>query len=403
MKILFLSRWFPYPTDNGAKLRIYHLLRGLAEAGHEVHLASFADDPARADVAALREMCREVRVAAWKEFQPSSRKALLGLLSPEPRSLSDLYSPEMERAIRAALAETAFDLVIPSEWPMTAYRHLFAHLPVLYEEIEVGLPYGQWANAPTLAARIRSGLTWWKYRRYLRQVLGGGQISTVVSEAERSLLRRAVPKAGEIFVVPNGVDLSGYQAFSAEPEPDTLIFTGSFRYQPNYEAMEWFIEQVLPLIQVEQPEVRLTITGDSAGYALPKRAGVEQIGWVDDVRPCIASAWASVVPLHIGGGTRLKILEAMALRTPVISTTLGAEGIDAARDAHLLIGDTAGAFASQTIRLLKDPALRGSVASNAYQLVADRYDWRRILPKFLDVVEHAAKRSTGLTGHDHAK
>jgi glycosyltransferase involved in cell wall biosynthesis len=391
MKILFLSRWFPYPIDNGAKLRIYHLLRGLAEA-HEVHLVSFADDPPLARKEEIQAFCRSVRLAAWKEFQPGSRRALAGLFSPSPRSLVDIYSAEMEGLIRQALAEHSFDLVITSEWQMAAYRRLFSGLPVLFEEIEVGLPYGQYARASSVTARLRGGLTWLKHRHFLRELLADGKPCTVVSEEERRLLQAAVPGARNIHVIPNGVSIEEYNVPGILPQPGSLIFTGSFRYRPNHQAMVWFIERVLPRIQEQVPGVTLTITGDPAGLPLPERAGVIQTGFVDNVKPYIARAWASVVPLLIGGGTRLKILEAMSLKTPVIATSKGAEGLAAVPSEHLLIADSPEDFARQAVSLLRDASLRERLSASAYRLVAGTYDWKVIIPRLLEAVEQAASR-----------
>lgn len=392
MKILFLSRWYPYPPDNGAKLRVYHLLQGLAQA-HEVHLLSFCDQ-AKPGNSPPPGLLQGARTVPWREFNPRSRGALLGLFSPTPRSLIDTYSPEMELEIRRALQAQRFDLVIASQWQMTAYRHIYREIPALYEEIEVGVLYGQYKNAASLPARLRAGLTWRKHSRYLRRLLAGGQPCTVVSEAERRLLETIAPGSAAVHVIPNGVNLAAYQGITAEPEPGSLIYTGSFRYRANYEAMLWFVERVLPLVQAQVPEARLTITGDHAGLPLPPNPGVTLTGYVDDVRPLIARSWASLAPLQTGGGTRLKILESMALCTPVISTAKGAEGLQIDNGRHALIADDPRAFADHTIRLLRDRRLRDQIASRAYQLVRDTYDWQVIMPRFLAVVDQAAQGRT---------
>lgn len=388
MRILFLSRWFPDPPDNGAKLRILNLLRGLA-GEHEVHLLSFADDPAAVNLKTLETFCRSVTAVQWREYQPGSRRALLGLFDPLPRSLVDTHSPEMEQEIRRALDRKTFDLVITSQWQMTAYRHQFAGLPALYEEIEIGVLHGQVARAASAAARLRAGLTWRKHHRYLLDLLSGGQPCTVVSEQEKQLLAGVVRPA-VIHVIPNGVALDEYARINETPLPDSLIFTGSFRYRPNHEAMLWFIQQVLPRIQAQVPGVRLTITGDAAGLALPENSCVTHAGFVEDVRPRIARSWVSIAPLQVGGGTRLKILEAMALGTPVVSTGKGAEGLAARHGVHLAIADSADDFARQTVTVLLDAALRERLSVNGRELIRTRYDWRVILPEFLKVVDEAA-------------
>ncbi|HET58890.1 MAG TPA: glycosyltransferase [Chloroflexi bacterium] len=389
MKILFLSRWFPFPTDNGSKLRIYNLLRGLADR-HEVHLLSFADEPADAEKKELQAICATVRVAPWREFRPSNLSALMGFFHPQPRSLIDTYSAEMENAIQQALLGEDFDLVILSQWQMAAYRHLVKDVPALFEEIEVGVLYEQYQKAAGLA-RMRAALTWHKHRRFLDRVLMG-ETCTVVSEKEQSLLLSLVSEA-DIHVIPNAVSVQSYEHVHEAPEPDTMIFTGSFRYRPNYEAMIWFAGFVLPLIQEQIPHVRLTITGDPAGLPFPAYQGVVQTGFVDNIYPLIARSWVSVVPLLVGGGTRLKILEAMALGTPVVSTSKGAEGLNAQPGKQLLIGNTAEQFARQTIVLLRDVDLRKRLAVDALRFVKEQYDWEAVLPIFLDVVESVGRKN----------
>lgn len=390
MKILFLSRWFPYPPNNGSKLRIYQLLKGLSHS-HETHLLSFCDDPIIDTAAAHEKRLLSIRTVQWREFNPSSRRAALGFFSLTPRSLVDTYSPQMEQEIRCALQEQHFDLIITSQWQMTAYRHFFSNVPVLMEEIEVGTLHGQLANSDNLQTRLRSQLTWLKHKHYLARVLGNNQPCTVVSEQEKELLAGIVPDNQSIYVIPNGAVLDEAKSFQELPEPGRLIFTGSFRFRPNYEAMVWFLERVFPLVRAQVPGASLTITGDNAGLPLPHSEGVTLTGYVEDVRPLIKQAWASIVPLHVGGGTRLKILEAMALFTPVISTSKGAEGLVLTDGINVEIADTAEEFAARTIRVLQDEVLRDRLAENAFSLVLSTYDWNVIIPKFLSVVANAPR------------
>jgi polysaccharide biosynthesis protein PslH len=389
MKILFLSRWFPYPTDNGSKLRIFHLLKGLAQV-HDVHLLAFSDCPQAADTTPLAAFCKAVRVVQWREFAPRSWRAVGGFFSLSPRSLIDTYSKEMEQAVRTELAAQKFDLVIVSQWQMAAYRHLFAGVPVLFEEIEVGI-FHQAVTAPAPpAARLRSALSWIKHRRYLAQMLSGGSACTVVSESERMLLASIVPNSSNIAVIQNGVALENYNQNQASRAPYSLIFTGSFRYRPNYQAVLWFVQEVFPRIRAQTPQATLQITGDPDGLALPYCPGVQHLGFVDDVRPLIARSTVSVVPLLQGGGTRLKILEAMALGTPVVSTPKGAEGLDGQDGVHLLVAASPENFANCVLELFNNPQLRASLSENARKLIQQHYDWKVVMPAFLKVVGRAA-------------
>lgn len=390
MHVLFLSRWYPFPPNNGSRLRIYHLLRGLAQR-HTVSLVSFTEPSEPPDLAGLCALCAQVQTVDRQPFQPDRLRARLGFLSPVPRSVIDTYAPEMEAAIARAVA-TRPDVVIASQFDMAVYHRAFRGLPALLEEIELGVYYDRWTQATTLGRKWRAALTWAKHRRYLAQLLRDFRACTVAAEEERQIVRQHVlgDRALQIVVIPNGVDLASYTRAQEAPQPPTLIFTGSFRYFANHEAMVWFVGQVLPRIQTVEPAARLVITGDHAGLPLPPAPNVILTGLLPDVRPWLARAWVSVVPIQQGGGTRLKILEAMAAGVPVVTTTKGAQGLAARHEEHLLIADSADAFAAAVLRLLRDPALRQRLADNARQLVRERYDWSAILPSFLDLVEEVA-------------
>ena len=389
MRILFLSAWFPYPANNGSKLRIYNLLRVLS-VRHEITLLSFTDDP-DIDFQApqLGQICRHVKVIPLKWFNPRSWHTWLGFFSVKPRSVIDTFSPEMAQSITHTLTTTNYDLIIASEIHMAGYYDYFAGIPALFEDIEFGILYERFAAATTIKQRLRAGLTWYKHRHYLAGLLRHFAAGTVVSEQDRLLLLNEVMNGEQcrIEVVPNCVDVTAYQGAQTTPRPDTLIYTGSFSFFPNYEAMCWFIQEVLPLVQAEIPDVQLIITGNRAGKPLPLAPHVRHVGFVDDVRVYVAASWISLAPIWSGGGTRLKILEAMALRVPVVATSKGAEGIEAVPGEHILVADTAVDFAAETIRLLRSETLRQNLTSNAYRLVCEKYDWTAVAPHFLNLVE----------------
>lgn len=385
-RLLFLSGWFPYPADNGSKLRIRNLLEGLASQ-HQVTLLSFADKPAsELNIAAARAVCADVQIIPWRAYDPQNRRTGWGWLSPTPRSIVDTFSPAMEQRIRQTLAKERFDLVIASQLTAASYAPAFGDVPALFEEPEVGLLYDQFANAKSIGQRIRQGLTWAKHRRYVARILKYFRACTVVSEREREILLQCAPDYRAIEVIPNCIRLDDYRDIQCAVQPNTLIFTGSFRFFPNYEAMVWFLREVYPRVQVKIPTVRLTITGDHNNLPLPPAANVDLTGYIDNVCEKVVSSWASLAPLQQGGGTRLKILEAMALRTPVIATTKGAEGLAVQPNKHLLIADTPEGFAQQVIKLLQEFDLRQRLATNAYQLIRQKYDWSVTMPRFLDLV-----------------
>lgn len=386
-RILFLSRWFPYPATNGSKLRIYNLLRALA-ARRQVTLISFNDQPEKAaDVSGLEAICDAVHLIPWRPYNPESSRARSGFFQATPRSVLDTFSPEMAHCIKQALAHGRTDLIIASQIDMAAYSPCFAGTPALFEEAEVGTLYEQYRYAASWKGKARYGLTWAKHRRYLGRLLANFQACTVVSAPEKALLTTAVAPSIPIEIIPNCIHLADYTGVRETAVPNSLVFSGAFTYQPNYEAMRWFLQEVFPLVRAQIPQAHLTITGNHADLPLPTMENVTLTGFVADVRPYIARAWASLAPIWTGGGTRLKIVEAMALGTPVVATTKGAEGLEVRHGEQILLADTAVAYAQEVVRLLQDQSLRQRLADNATLLVRASYDWPVVAPRFLEVVE----------------
>lgn len=391
MNVLFLSNWFPYPPNNGSKLRIYNLLRGLARR-HEVTLISFKDEHQGTTALELRDICKVIHAIPAREYNPRSRRAVAGFFSTKPRVLVDRFSPEMAARIEKEIVTNRYDLVIASQWYMAAYCEHFKNLPAIFEEVEIGLFENRNPGNATVTRWLRRKLMELKMEYYFRKLLFHFTACTVVSEKERNLLKSMVPGYESIEVIPNGVQLSDYAGIQAEPQPNSLIFTGSFTFSANYKAMCWFLSEIYPRIRAVVPEVCLTITGDHGGLPLPETKNVNLTGFVKDVRPLVASAWISLAPLLVGGGTRLKILEAMALRSPVVATTKGAEGLAVQNGENILIADKPADFADAVIRLLKEPGLRQRLVENAYRLVLEKYDWPVVAPRFLSLADKVADK-----------
>ncbi|HEU4324004.1 MAG TPA: glycosyltransferase family 4 protein [Roseiflexaceae bacterium] len=388
MKILFLSAWCPLPADNGSKLRIAQLLRGLA-ARHRVDLLSFAPQPPdQASLETMRALCGEVELLLETPFADRPVGRLAGLLSPRPRSVVANHSPAMEAAVRRR-AGHSYDLVIASQLHMAPYALLLPDTPRVLEEVELAIIREQFADAPSARARLRYGLTWWKTRSYVAGLLRSFGGATVVSERERELLRPLAPAGLPLAVVPNGVDVAACAGDYGPPEPDVLIYPGAVSYHANRQAVAFFAAEVLPHIRAKRPAARLRVTGRASPQeiaTLPADPGLEFTGYLEDVRPAVARAWAEVVPLRTGGGTRLKVLEALALGTPLVSTSKGVEGLDLLAGREVLLADTPADFAAQTLRLLADPSLRTELSTQG-RLAATRYDWSHSVTALEELVE----------------
>ncbi len=393
MRILFVSSWFPYPPDNGSRIRVFNLLRQLARR-HQVTLVSFTQsdfDPER--VAGLEPYCQAVYVVPGKRFRPRSVKALLGFLSPYPRNVVDTYSPEMQRQVNALLADGRWDVAIASELTTAPYL-IAARLPRILEDLEVLVLHEQPMQSSSRFHRWRYRLTWLKFRRYVAGLVRQFDACTVVSDKERALVAQVVPD-GRIDVIPNGLDLSDYAGSFGPPEPDTLIFTGVLAYHANYDALQFFLAEVWPRVRAQRPNARLRVTGRLDGIALgglAVDANVEFTGYLPDIRPAVAASWLSIAPLRVGGGTRLKILESMALGTPVVATSKGAEGLDVTSGRDILLADAPDEFVESVLCLLDAPQLRERLATNGRQIVAEKYDWNQIGQRFNALVEQVARK-----------
>ena len=258
----------------------------------------------------------------------------------------------------------------------------------MFEEAELGIHWPE--DGASTWAMARRRLTWAKHTRFMSRLLENFAICTVASDVERRLLASAVPEYGAVHVVPNSVNADSAGDGEAERAPDSLIFTGSLRYAPNHDAVTWFLNEIFPAVRAAVPGARLTITGDAGPQAPPASPGVVLTGRVDDVRTLLAASAVSLAPIRVGGGTRLKILESMAVRTPVVATTKAVEGLEALPDQHLLVADTPSQFAEAVHRILRDRAAARDMADRAWRLCRERYDSRIVVPAFLRLVDHAA-------------
>jgi glycosyltransferase involved in cell wall biosynthesis len=242
--------------------------------------------------------------------------------------------------------------------------------------------------------RARYWLTFWKYRRYEARVYSYFDACTMVSEIDASAARQLLPNPPLIRVVPNCVDLEYYACNAFMPQPQTLIFNGSLTYSVNLEAIRYFLREIWPLIRAQAPNARLRITGRTTESAATEFSldGITLTGFLDDIRPAVGSSWVCVVPLRSGSGTRLKVLEAMALGTPVVSTAKGAEGLDVTHGENILIADEPAEFARHTLAVLNDIQLRTHLATNARRLVETTYDWKLAGAKFEALLQEVVER-----------
>lgn len=400
MRILALASWWPEPADNGIRLRINRLLRVLA-ARHELHLAALCrpapDEGQR--LAAVR-YCASAESTLAHEEPPAVGGQVASLWSTRPASVRAMWSDDFAALVRRRAALVRPDVVLAFELSTAPYALLVPGAPRVLDDLELAALYDDFAQAAG-RARLRRWLTWAKHRAYVAQTLRGFAGHTVVSPREAALACAVAPTTTVSAVVPNGADVDA-ELPAVQPEPDTLIYPGALSYRANLDAMVYFLESIFPAVQAARPAARLRITGRATAEqlaALPAREGVELTGYVPDIKELVARSWAEVVPLRQGSGTRLKILEALAAGTPVVSTTKGAEGLTLRHGEELLVADSPAEFAAATLLLLDQPGLRTHLAAAGHRAVKARYDWRAIGGQLDDLLQIiVAKRSTA---HDY--
>lgn len=383
MKILFLSRWFPYPPDNGARIRIFNLLKGLAES-HQVDLISFYEEPvASAQVAELKRFLGEVDLVAYKAYRPGGIRAMMGFFSPIPRSYLDTHHPEMVAKVREAGARQRYDLVIASEIDMALYAREIRGAKKILEELEITKISSQCQSTADPLQRARYRLTWNKLSRYVDRLSQEFDGCTVVSELEREAVASCAAGIKWLEVIPNGVDTRRFSPPDvAQVDPNALVYTGAVSYGVNFEAVEYFVRQIFPLVLARHPEATLYVTGNTGGVPVDRLNLGDRVvftGYVEDIRTVLARVCVNIVPIRTGGGTRLKILEGLAAGTPVVSTASGAEGLDLTPGRDFLLADDPQEFADAVVSLLERPDLRAELQRNGRALVEARYDWRAIV------------------------
>jgi len=402
VKVLFLSSWFPFPPDNGSRLRVFNLIKQLSKE-HDISLLAFSRDGevAQDRLEVMGRFCSTVQTVPLAPFKSGGFRAILGFLSPSPRSFVDRYSWRMKRLVEQAQGRQDLSVVVASQVDVAPYATILREVPRILEEVELAVSRDKYRNESRVDRRVRHGLTWWKTRRFVAPLLRQFDGCTVVSQQERANVLSIVPDHRHVEVVPNGVDLDHYRGDFGPPEANTLIFPGALTYDANLDAMEFFVGQVFPLVKARRPRTTLRITGKTRGMDLNRLAldgGVILTGYLDDVRPTVAQSWACVAPLRVGGGTRLKILEAMALGTPVVATSKGAEGLEVTPGKDILVADEPAEFADAVARLLGDASLREELAANGRRLVRERYGWggiaERLEQLMVQVVAKHGERET---------
>ncbi len=398
MKVLALSAQIPYPPHHGKAMRDYYLLNGLAR-GHDLYLLCLAQDAGESASASPLEHLFPFAAVPRPAHRLPNRLAAL-LFSRTPDLIRRCASPTFRRLLTERLRRHPPDALLVEGLEMAAYglwaqeylRRLGRPLPALIldeHNAEYLLQQRAWEIAwqeKRLSAAFYSRLQAGRLRRFEARACRAADRVLAVSSSDRAALLRLAPEAS-IAIIPNGVDCSAYAPLPSapDPHPPTLVFTGRMDFRPNVDAVQWFCQEVWPQVRAAVAEARFQIVGRSptpAVEALQRLPGVEVVGAVPDDRPYIGRADLYVLPMRFGGGIRFKLLQALAMERAVVSTPLGAEGVEGLVDGeHLRLAAGAEEFAARVVELLHRPEERTRLGKAGRKLIASGYDWQVILPR----------------------
>ena len=385
LRILVLAEEICCPVNSGKRMRTWNLLRRLAKR-HSISYLCFGliGDPGVAELAQTGIRVHLVRPSndrrRWSLFW-----GLIGnLFSPYPYSADKYYTRRFRRKLTELLRSEQFD-VVHFEGTHCA-RHLSSIEGVARvigtHNIESQIWFRRAHQSQSWIRRIFFRSQAIKMSRFERRVLLQAEAATAVTAQDAQQMRNW--GVSEISLVSNGADLDAYQCLAPATEPNELLFLASLDWFPNQDALAFFLREILPRILSLHPKAILRIVGRRPSRALRKliagNQSTELVGEVQDVRPYLARAEVVVVPLRIAGGSRLKILEALAAGKAVVSTSIGAEGLELTPNEHFEVADTPMQFAQRTAVLLSNLAMRHRLGENGRRLVTERYDWDGIVP-----------------------
>ncbi len=377
LRVLVIDEYFPYPPDSGKPIRTGNLLRRLSER-HDVTLLCYGT------ASATNGTAPKLKVEFVDPFVNHSGAALysrlaVNLFSSYPYSVTKHYTERFAERLRELVAKNSYDL-IQCEWtPYARYLESVRNVPTLIasHNVESQIWFRRAEHAESAAAGLFFGLQAKKMETFELKALRDASWVTTVSQEDANIIRKW--GVDRVSVVDNGVDLGFYHPDSSKEDDRELLFLASLDWAPNIDGLKYFLSEILPLIVTQEPKVRLTIAGRKPPADLRKYCeaipNTNFVGEVPDVRPYLEKAAVVVVPLRVGGGSRLKILEAMAAAKAMVSTSVGAEGLSVSNHEQLILADDPHAFAAAVIGLVHSPAERQNLGRSGRKLVEDKYSW----------------------------
>lgn len=392
MNILVLTPYIPYPPNFGGSVRIYNLIRQLSRC-HAVHLLSFREDGGAGDPQGLEPFCRSITLIK-REVGDKRRRQLRSLFSRQSFQWRFHRHAAMQAALDRIVSEQAIDRVLVEFSQMACYRFP-ANAAVLLDEhnVEFEVLERMAGNEGSGLRRRFNAIEARKFKHEELAACRAAACTLVTSDRDGEILRRQVPGLRTVTIT-NGVDCDYFARPKGPRQSDSAVFVGATHYFPNEDGVLFFLREIHASIRAARPGFRLDVVGGKPPPSLTacRSDSVNITGYVQDVRPYMWDASVFVVPLRMGGGTRFKVVEAMAAGVPVVSTRLGAEGIPAVDGRDLLYADTPDAFGRAVLRVLTDPVLAAKLAANGLAFVRNHFDWSVIGDVLNDTLTETVKR-----------
>ena len=390
LRILQIAPRYPYPPKDGGRIGIYNITKSVAARGHDVHFACFGMEDS--DLSGMQDFCSVYLVP--HDTENSMFGMLANLPSSWPYTISKYRSAAMVGLLQQLTGEHSFDVVHVDHAHMAPYGALLKR--------ERGLPYvlREHNFETTIYRRFGESQTNPLFRSYMRmqtsrlqrfecsQLRHPDRIAAITGE-DAAIIQAHCDRTADI--IPAGVDLERFPVLGRTQEVPMVTILGSLRWQPHLDGVRWFVEKVIPLLREQRPDATVVIAGEHPPAWLRAKSddGLHVPGFVDDLVGLLERTSVLAVPLHVGGGMRIKLLEYFASGKAVVSTPVGAEGNAACDGEHLLLADDADSFAAALVRLLCDGALRVRLGDNARALAEERYSWDVIAAQFEDAYRGA--------------
>jgi len=406
MKILFLAQRVPYPPNKGDKLRSFNEIKYLSR-NHQISLVCLTDSEAELQHRQqLMDYCESVDIV----FNPPIKarlNSLLALFSSRPLTLAHFHSAVLQKIVTAKLQNEQFDLIFVYCSSMAQYVKDVRGVPRVIDYVDVDsekwYQYSLYARFPMSAVyRIESR----RMKVCEREIAAAFQHGFLVSDKEADDFRRLVSPTALLTPIPNGVDLEAFQPSTEPYEQYSIVFTGAMDYFANVDAVTWFIIEILPLIRRKIQHVKLYVVGsnptDELKALADKHPNVIITGFVDRVQPSVQRSAVCVAPMRIARGVQNKILEAMAMGVPVVTTSLGFEGIMAKSGSDIVVANEPERFAEQVVRIMQISDIRAELSRRGRQVVEMHYRWETNLGKLEDklVAIYAATETATENIHD---